>query len=351
MRQLSVVERGAVLAIVAVAAIAGLAHYAGWTSVAAFSIATVALAGLAWIVALATEQVGEHLGPAATGLLQASVGNLPELLVVIFALRAGERVVAESAIVGSLFANALLVLGLVLIAGSLAPGARGVMRFSAKITRDSATLLLGCLFIIVLVGISLSSGSPAGHHVEAISVIAAALLLSVYLLWVIPHVRAGERPAEPAARLGLVTALALLIAAGVGSGFVSDWFVDALRPAIHQLHISQAFAGLVIVAIAGNAVENAVGVRLAAKGSADLAISVVLSSVAQIAAFLFPLLVIVSLLLSTHLTFALPLLYVGALALTAVTVWQVTEDGEGRAFEGWALVAIYAILAVITLYE
>jgi Ca2+:H+ antiporter len=351
MRQLSVVERVAIVAIVAVAALAGLAHVTGWAPVAAFVVATLALAGLAWIVALATEQVGEHLGPSATGLLQASVGNLPELLVVIFALRAGERVVAQSAIVGSLFANALLVLGLVLIAGSLAPGAGGVMRFHPKITRDSATLLLGCLFIIVLVGVSLSGGDPAGHHVETISVIAAGLLLSVYLMWVVPHVRGGQRPAEPAARLGLSPALTLLILAGVGSGFVSDWFVDALAPAIHQLHISQAFAGLVIVAIAGNAVENAVGVRLAAKGSADLAISVVLSSVAQIAAFLFPLLVIVSLALPTHLTFALPLLYVGALALTAVTVWQVTEDGEGRTYEGWALVAIYAILAVITLYE
>jgi Ca2+/H+ antiporter len=73
--------------------------------------------------------------------------------------------------------------------------------------------------------------------------------------------------------------------------------------------------------------------------------------VAQIAAFLFPALVIVSLVLPTHLTFALPTLYIGALALTAVTVWQVTEDGEGHLFEGWALVAIYAILAVIALYE
>jgi Ca2+:H+ antiporter len=351
MRQLSVVERIALAVICTVAALAALAHYAGWTPVAAFVVATLALAGLAWIVSLATEQVGEHLGSAATGLLQASVGNLPELLVVIFALRAGERVVAQSAIVGSLFANALLVLGLVLIAGSLARGARGVMHFDAKITRDTATLVLGCLFIIVLVGISLSAGDPAGHHVQTISIIAAALLLSVYLLWVVPHVRGGSRPSDPQARLGLASALVLLIAAGVGSGFVSDWFVDALAPAIHQLHISQAFAGLVIVAIAGNAVENAVGVRLAAKGSADLAISVVLSSVAQIAAFLFPVLVLVSLALPTRLTFALPLLYIGALALTAVTVWQVTEDGEGRAFEGWALVVIYAILAVIALYE
>jgi Ca2+:H+ antiporter len=124
MRQLSVVERIALAVICTVAALAAFAHYAGWTPVAAFVVATLALAGFAWIVSLATEQVGEHLGPATTGLLQASVGNLPELLVVIFALRAGERVVAQSAIVGSLFANALLVLGLVLIAGSLAPGAR-----------------------------------------------------------------------------------------------------------------------------------------------------------------------------------------------------------------------------------
>jgi len=211
--------------------------------------------------------------------------------------------------------------------------------------------VLCCLFIIVLVGISLSVGNPAGRHVKAISAVAAVLLLSVYLMWIVPHVRGEQRPTESAARLALWLATLLLVVAGGGSAFVSDWFVHALAPAIRQLHISQAFAGLVIVAIAGNAVENAAGVSLAAKGSSDLAISVVLSSVAQIAAFLFPLLVLISFALSTQLTFALPPLYVGALALTAVTVWQVTDDGEARAFEGWALVAIYAILAVITLYE
>ncbi len=351
MNQLSVIERAALAAVVAFTVLAALGRYASWPAVPAFALATLALAGLAWIVALATEQVGEHFGPAATGLLQSSIGNLPELFVVIFALRAGERVVAESAIVGSLFANALLVLGIVVIAGSLRRGAGGVMRFHPQLSRDTATLVLCCLFIIVLVGISLSASDPAAHHVKAISAIAAVLLLSVYLIWVIPHVRREERPAQSAAKLALWFSTVLLVVAGAGSAFVSDWFVHALAPAIHQLHISQAFAGLVIVAIAGNAVENAAGVTLAAKGSSDLAISVVLSSVAQIAAFLFPLLVLISLLLSTQLTFALPGLYVAALALTAITVWQVTDDGEARAFEGWALVAIYAILAVITLYE
>jgi Ca2+:H+ antiporter len=89
MRRLSKLERISLAVICVIAALAGLGHYAGWPSVVAFAIATLALAGLAWVVSFATEQVGEHVGPAATGLLQASVGNLPELFVVIFALRAG----------------------------------------------------------------------------------------------------------------------------------------------------------------------------------------------------------------------------------------------------------------------
>ena len=106
-----------------------------------------------------------------------------------------------------------------------------------------------------------------------------------------------------------------------------------------------------IVAIAGNAVENAAGLVLASKGRSDLAISVVKNLVAQIAAFLFPLLVLVSFALSTTLTFALAPVYIGGLALTALTVSQVTGDGEAAEFEGWALVALYVIMAAFTLYE
>jgi Ca2+:H+ antiporter len=158
-----------------------------------------------------------------------------------------------------------------------------------------------------------------------------------------------EAPSGP--RLGLNLTLTLLIVAGTASAFVSDWFINGLEPAISILHISQAFAGLVIVAIAGNAAENTAGLVLAYKGRSDLAISVVKNSVAQIAAFLFPLLVLVSLLLATTLTFALAPVYIGALALTALALWQVTGDGEAAEFEGWALVALYVILATLTLYE
>lgn len=355
MNRLTTLERTALVTIALLAALAGVANYGQWAAVPRFAVATLALAGLAWVVSFATEQLGERFGPAITGILQSTLGNLPELFVVIFALQKGELVVAQTAIVGSIFANALLVLGLVIVVGALkAPD--GVMRFSHRLPRDTATLLLVTVFIIVLLGLSLASHDPASHHVNTISAVGAVSLLIVYLAWVVPYLRADARPGSEShgssgPRLSLAVTLMLLLAAGVASAFVSDWFVNALSPAIVQLKISQAFAGLVIVAIAGNAVENTAGLVLAWKGRSDLAISVVKNSVAQIAAFLFPLLVLISFLLATTLTFALAPVYIGALLVMALAMWQVTADGEAAAFEGWALVALYVILATLTLYE
>jgi Ca2+:H+ antiporter len=345
-------ERIALAVIAIVTALAAVARYGGAAALLAFGLATVALAGLAYVVSVATEQVGERFGPAITGVLQSTLGNLPELFIVIFALRAGQTVVAQTSIVGSLLANALLVLGLVIVVGARSSD-DGLMRFHKRLPNDTATLLLVTVFIIVIVALSLGSHDAASHHVGAISTIAAIALLVVYMAWVIPYLRADDRPAASGEgpRVALVTAMTLLAIAGVGSAFVSDWFIHALEPAIAKLGVSQAFAGLVIVAIAGNAVENATGLVLARKGQSDLALSVVKNSVSQVAAFLFPLLVLVSLLFTHTLTFALAPIYVGALALTALSVWQITGDGEAAEFEGWALVAIYVVLAAVTLYE
>ena len=143
--------------------VAGVAHYAGWDPLVTFAIATVALAGLAHLVSLATEQVGERFGPAATGVLQSTLGNLPEFFVVIFALRAGEVVVAQTSLIGSLLVNALLVLGLVIVLGARqAPD--GVMRFGPRLPNDTATLLLVTSFIIVLVGLAHATHEPAARH-------------------------------------------------------------------------------------------------------------------------------------------------------------------------------------------
>ncbi|HWD11715.1 MAG TPA: hypothetical protein VG366_07710 [Solirubrobacteraceae bacterium] len=370
MSALTPTERLLLAGVALVAALAGVADYAAWPAVPRFLIATVALAGLAWVVSFATEQLGERFGPGVTGMMQSTLGNLPELFVVIFALQKGELVVAQTAIVGSVLANALLVLGLVIVVGARR-SPDGMMRFSPRLPRDTATLLQVTVFIIVLLGLSFAAHDPASHHVKTISIVGAACLLVVYLAWAVPYLRADQAPGEarptdaeepssqavPAAgskrgpRLSLPLTLALLLVAGAGSAFVSDWFINGLRPAIDQLHISAAFAGLVIVAIAGNAVENTAGLVLAWKGRSDLAISVVKNSVAQIAAFLFPLLVLISFALKTTLTFSLAPVYIGALALTSLVLWQVTGDGEAAEFEGWALVAAYVILGTLTLYE
>jgi len=423
MTALTPLERAALVLVAVLTALAGVANYAAWPAIPRFALATLALAGLAWVVSFATEQLGERFGPGVTGMLQSTLGNLPELFVVIFALKKGELVVAQTAIIGSILANALLVLGLVIVVGARR-SEDGIMRFSKRLPRDTATLLQVTVFIIVLLGLATASHDPASHHVKAISAVGAVCLLVVYLAWVVPYLRSDVAPGEerdqpsrdaetpaqgkpargkaaertepdwapgapvagnpasaagkesmrgekgvaeqniaggedrpaagearPTPRLGLGLTLTLLIVAGTASAFVSDWFINGLEPAISILHISQAFAGLVIVAIAGNAAENTAGIVLAYKGRSDLAISVVKNSVAQIAAFLFPLLVLVSFLLATTLTFALAPVYIGALALTALALWQVTGDGEAAEFEGWALVALYVILATLTLYE
>jgi Ca2+:H+ antiporter len=385
-----------IIAVVALfTVLAGVARYGHWSSILAFCFATVALAGLAHIVAVGVESVGELLGAGIAGFMQATLGNLPELFLVVFALRQGEAVVAQSTVIGSIFSNALLVLGIVIVVGSRrAPG--GVMRFGHRLANDTATLLIAATFIIVIVGLSLQTHDPASSHVSTVSTVAAVGLLIVYLFWVVPYIRssgapdsayaapevAGDGPAasrvtraEPNARGGIAVAetppavaeaededdagqhlplkigIVLLAIGGVGAAFVSDWFVTALAPTVDQLGISRAFAGLVIAAIAGNAVENITAVILASKGQFDLAVSVVKNSVGQMAAFMWPALVLISLPLSTKLTFSLHPVYIGALLVTALAMWQITGDGEAVAFEGLALIAIYLTLAGITLYE
>jgi Ca2+:H+ antiporter len=363
-------------------------------SIVAFIFATIALAGLAHVVAVGVESVGELLGAGIAGFMQATLGNLPELFLVVFALREGEAVVAQSTVIGSIFSNALLVLGIVIVVGSRkAPD--GVMRFGHRLANDTATLLIAATFIIVIVGLSLQTHDPASSHVNTVSTVAAIGLLVVYVFWVVPYIRSSNAPGDEAAapvagadgpgvsradaaagggvavaeapaamaapaadpadevmhHLPLKVGIVLLAIGGVGAAFVSDWFVKALAPTVDQLGISRAFAGLVIAAIAGNAVENITAVILASKGQADLAVSVVKNSVGQMAAFMWPALVLISLPLATKLTFSLHPVYIGALLVTALAMWQITGDGEAVAFEGLALIAIYLTLAGITLYE
>src|SRR5438067_1242278 len=194
-------------ALVAIATVAAaVAHFADAPSLLTFVLATLALAGLAWIVSFATEQVGERFGPAVTGLLQSTLGNLPEFFIVVFALSAGELVVARNSIIGSIFANAMFVLGLVVIAGCR-ESSDGIMRFHARLPMDNVTLMMLASFLIVILGISAASGDRASHHVKAISIAGAVALLVTYAVWVLQYIRSDapleERRATPQVSLQL----------------------------------------------------------------------------------------------------------------------------------------------------
>jgi Ca2+:H+ antiporter len=339
----------------ALAAVGGVLHFADAEPVVVFVVTAAALGGLAWVIGAATESAGVRFGPAVTGVLQSTLGNLPELFIVLFALSAGEVVIAQTSILGSIFANAMLVLGLSIIAGSTRASDK-VMRFERRLPNDTTTLLLLAIFLIVLLGQSNQLGDRASEHQMAISVVGAICLLALYGAWLWSYLRApgGREPAveEPThAVVHFRAAVALLAVSGVAAAFVSDWFVDALDPAVDALGISKAFTGIVIVGLAGNAVEHAVGITLAAKGQADLAISVVKNSVVQIAVFLYPVLVLASLAFENRLTFVLNPVYVGALLVMVLALWQITGDGEALAYEGLALVALYVVLATVTWFE
>jgi Ca2+:H+ antiporter len=341
-------------AIVALTVVAGVLRYTDTALVVLFFVSLAALAGLAWSISFSTEALSVRIGPAATGVLQATLGNIPEISVVLFALNAGEIVVAQTSLLGALFSNALLILGLAIVVGAWR-SPDGVMRFKARLPNDTATLLLLAIFIIVLLGLSNSSGDRASTHATEISVIGAVLLLGVYVVWLWSYLRQGadeyRHEVHPEAGLRLSVAIGLILGAGLAATFVSEWLIHAIDPAVDALGISRAFTGLVIVAIAGNAVENAVAVTSAAKGENDLAVSVVKNAVSQTAVVVFPLLVLLSLFFPEPLTFVLDPVYIGALFLTAIALWQVTGDGRAVAFEGYSLIALFGILAAITWYQ
>lgn len=332
---------------------AGITHYSDTPSVVAFAVAALALATLAALVGRSVGALGDRVGVGATGAVQGALGNLPELLFGIFALRAGLTGVLRAALIGSILANVLLVLGLAFVVGGVR---NGTQRFAADRAKILSLLLL--LAVAVLTVPTLASGLdlPAARHERALSDVAAVILLVVYALSLLADLRGGSpAPApDPVAagegadrpRWPLPVTLGMLGVASAGAAAASSWFVDALTPAVHTLGISPIFAGLVIVAIAGNAVENAVGVALAARNRADLAVSVILQSPLQIALVLIPVLVLVSPLIGgTPLTLVFPPLLVASVGLGAVVTAFVVVDGESTWMEGVALLGLYAAIA------
>jgi Ca2+:H+ antiporter len=343
-------QRAIVIAAIALSVLAGVAAAAAPRNVVTFAISGVALAALAALVGQSIEQVGERVGPGATGLLQSALGNLPELFVGIFALRAGLVGVVRAALVGSILANTLLVLGIAFVAGGLR---HGTQRFASESPRMIGTLLLLAVAALLVPTLAARLETPAAAHQGALSDASAILLVIVYLLSVPFWLRGGavtgpddqSRRESGATAWPLGLAVGLLTVGSVGAGFVSDWFVAALESATRSLGLSETFAGLVIVAIASNAVENASGVRFAVKSRPDYAVSTILNSPLQIALLLTPALILADRVVgSGGLTLVFPPLQVAALAIAVLVVIIVVYDGESNWLEGVALIGLYCIL-------
>jgi Ca2+:H+ antiporter len=339
-------QRITIVVAVVLTAAAAVVEGAGGGEVLRFVVAGLALAALAGVVGQAVEEVGERLGPSATGLLQSTLGNLPELFVGIFALRKGLDGVVRSALIGSVLGNVLLVLGCAFVAGGLR---HGTQKFDPEEPRLNASLLLLAVAALLVPTLATRLDTPAAAHTEALSYLCAVVLLVVYVASVIWSLQRGNpsgatEPAEGTWSLGL--AVVVLVAASAGAALASDWFVAALEPASHSLGLSQTFTGLVVVAIASNAVEHAVGIRFALIGKPDFAISTTLSSPLQVALLLTPALVLLSSGIGpTPLTLVFPTLLVVALGVSAVVVLAVVFDGEYTWVEGTALIGLYGIIA------
>ncbi len=327
---------------------AGTLHYTHFNVVVTFVVTAAALALLAMLVGDATEQLGARLGPGATGILQSALGNLPELFVCIFALRAGLTDVVKAALVGSILGNSLLLFGVALFLGGIK---NGKQYFASEPPKMIATLMMLAVAALMIPTLAKELHAPAEAHIGGLSVACSIVLLVVLAANIYFSVKGDSAVVPPHAApehapWSMALTLGVLGVASIGAAAVSEWFIDGLQPAMAILGINQTFAGLVVVAIAGNAIEHLVGIELALKNQADYAVSVILNSSLQVALGLIPVLVLLSYVLGGPvLTLVLPPLLVAALLLTAIVTAFVVYDGESIWLEGLALVGLYVIVA------
>jgi Ca2+:H+ antiporter len=319
--------------------LSGALHYSHANAVFTFAVVAAALAIVAMVVGDATEQLGSKLGPGATGILQSGLGNLPELFVCIFALKAGLDHVVKAALIG----------GFALFFGGLKNG-RQV--FKSEPPKLISTLMLLAFAAMAIPTLAVQLKTPAAAHIDTLDIFVAVVLIIILAASIYFSIKGDKslapKPEEHTEHESWSMPLTIVVLAGAGicAAFVSDWFVEALQPAMASLGVNETFAGLVVVAIAGNAIENVIGIQLAVKNNADYAVSVILNSSLQIALGLYPMLVLISFFLGgAILSFVLSPLLLAAFFLAVITSAFIVFDGESIWLEGLALIGLYCLIA------
>lgn len=330
--------------------------FEGTSELLIFLFSALAVIPLAKYIGEATEELAVHTGPRLGGLLNATLGNAAELIITIFAIQKGLYELVRASITGSILGNLLLIMGLSMLFGGIK---NGIQKFDRRTAAMNGTLVL--LSVIALL-------VPSMFDVAVQENLAAELNLSegVALVMIILYVisvaysfmqgnTGSHAPSEHGeeehheAKWSIRFAVGILAAATIGIVFMSEALVGAVEAVTETLHLSEIFIGIIVIPLVGNVAEHLVAVQVAYKNKMELSLAVSLGSSLQIALFVAPVLVFISLFLGPDDT---PLLLVFsefeliALVGAAIITANVAQDGESNWFEGAMLLAVYIIIAI-----
>lgn len=317
-----------------------------------FVTSALAILPLAGWMGHATEELAERLGEGVGGLLNATFGNAAELIIALVALRAGLHDVVKASIAGSIIGNILLVLGASMLAGGLR---HPEQHFNPVGARSQATMLtLAAIALVLPAAFQVAQGTTPEGLIR-VSVAIAIVLLAVYLLYLVftlvthSALFAGSHEPEEHAKApaSVGRAVAVLAVATVGVAWMSEIMVGAIEPTAHEFGLSKVFVGVFVVAIVGNAAEHATAISAALKNRMDLSLSIAIGSSIQVALFVAPVLMLLSLVIGPKpMDLAFPAGLVLTVLLSAVITGQVAGDGRSDWLKGAQLLTVYLVLAL-----
>jgi Ca2+:H+ antiporter len=310
-----------------------------------FLLSALSLIPLAWLIGESTEHAAEHTGARIGGLLNASFGNAPELIIALIAVSDALPNVVRGSLAGSIVSNILLVLGAAFIVG---PDDAELDRRSLVV---QLALVATAVVLLLIPSIPGWHGDPERHSLQMLSIAPAVVLLVLYLVTTTIGLRKSTRPeAEPHGGWSLKTALAALAVTTVATALISEVLVHSLEAFAHAAHLSEFFIAMVIVAIVGNAAEHGGAVVIARGGKMKLATEIAISSSAQVGLLVLPAVLLLSLLFEHPLTLAFRPIELAAMGAAAAFVAYVIRDGKARRWEGALLVGVYTAMVVAFLF-
>jgi Ca2+:H+ antiporter len=320
---------------------------------ATFATAAIVIIPLAGLIGRSTDQLAIHAGPRVGGLLNATFGNVTELILAIFLILHGELDIVKASMIGSIIGNLLLVLGLAFLVGGLRHPEQTFNADAASV--HSTSLMLAVIGLVMPAVFVLSSGHETFVEKEAVSITVALVLIAMYAgaLWFmyVTHEHLFRTPeSDERAEWSARRAILVLLGATVVVAVMADLLVNALGPTVEALGLSKLFVGLVIIPIIGNAAEHGSAVLMAMRNKVDATLEIAIGSSVQIALFVAPALVLISLATSHHMDFVFRTFEVVAVALAAIIVTLVSRDGRSNWLEGVQLIGAYVIMAVSFLF-